>query len=183
MDISCPRCGGVAHPAGHEDGRAFFSCSRCRRVWATHAAMMTERPSSTGSAPRVLVADDSPQMLGLLTAWLEDEGCIVMTAGSGREALELARTCHPDIAFIDVVLPPPDGFEVCAMLTGRDGPAVVLMTGLSRAGSSRAAESGALSLLRKPFTREILIEALTRALAWRTARRGDASGSLGRRLP
>ena len=70
MDISCPRCGGLAEPAGHEDARAFFQCPICARVWATHISALADRGSASAQpAPRVLIADDSPEMLGLLTAW------------------------------------------------------------------------------------------------------------------
>jgi CheY-like chemotaxis protein len=165
MDISCPRCGSVAEPAGHEDARAFFRCPTCDRVWATHISALAERAfPATTRAPRVLIADDSPEMLGLLSAWLEDEGCVVIAVGSGREALDAAIAYRPDVAFIDLVLPPPDGFHVCEVLTRQAGPAVVLMTGMSNPNSSRVAESGALMLLHKPFEREAIVEALTIAI-------------------
>jgi CheY-like chemotaxis protein len=116
-------------------------------------------------APRVLVADDSPEMLGLLTAWLEDEGCMVIAVGSGREALDASIAYRPNVAFVDVVLPPPDGFQLCQILTRRVGPSVVLMTGMSNPDIERVIEAGAILLLQKPFTREAVIGALTRALA------------------
>jgi len=101
MNICCPRCGGLAEPAGHEDARAFFQCPTCSRVWATHisASAIQDLPAST--APRVLIADDSREMLGLLTAWLEDEGCVVVAASSGREAIDSANAYKPDVAFVD----------------------------------------------------------------------------------
>ena len=172
MDICCPRCGGLAEPAGHEDARAFFQCPTCDRVWATHISATIERASSpTVPAPRVLVADDSPEMLGLLTAWLEDEGCMVIAVGSGREALDASIAYRPNVAFVDVVLPPPDGFQLCEILSRRVGPAVVLMTGMSNPDVERVHEAGAVLLLQKPFTREVVIDALSRALAKR--RRDD----------
>src|SRR5918993_3626942 len=155
QDTRCPRCGGIAEPAGHEDARAFFQCRACPRVWATHLSAMAAQPrADQGSAPRVLVADDSPEMLGLLAAWLEDEGCVVIAVGSGREAIDAAIAYRPDVAFLDVVLPPPDGFQVCEMLTRRLGPAVVLMTGMANPDAGRAAEVGAVLMLLKPFARE-----------------------------
>ena len=165
MNICCPRCGGPADPAGHEDARAFFQCGACNRVWATPVSALAELPGSPGRpAMRVLVVDDSPEMLGLLAAWLEDEGCLVFTAGSGREALDLAATYRPDVAFLDLVLPPPDGFHLSEMLTRRaGGPAVVLMTGMSHPDRRRVSEAGAVALLQKPFSREQAIEALTLA--------------------
>ena len=96
MDISCPRCGGLAEPAGHEDARAFFECPTCHRVWATHILAVAQGSVPHAlPAPRVLVADDSPEMLGLLSAWLEDEGCVVIAVGSGREALEASVPIAP----------------------------------------------------------------------------------------
>jgi CheY-like chemotaxis protein len=174
MDICCPRCGGLAEPAGHEDARAFFRCPTCDRIWATHISAIADR-ATTGAlpAPRVLVADDSPEMLGLLAAWLEDEGCVVIAVGSGREALDATIAYRPDVAFLDIVLPPPDGIQLCVMLTRRPGPAVVLMTGMSNPDRRRVAESGALLLLQKPFPRETVINALTVALA-HTRREGGA---------
>ncbi len=165
MDICCPRCGGFAEPAGHEDARAFFRCPTCDRIWATHiSAIADRRLPQSAPAPRVLVADDSPEMLGLLSAWLEDEGCLVIAVGSGREALDASVAYRPDVAFLVVVLPPPDGFQLCEILTWREGPAVVLMTGMSNPDTRRAIDAGALLLLAKPFPRESLVDALAVAL-------------------
>jgi CheY-like chemotaxis protein len=174
MDISCPRCGGLAEPAGHEDARAFYRCPTCDRVWATHISAVAQ--PNAPRAPRVLVADDSPEMLGLLSAWLEDEGCVVIAVGSGREAMEASVAYRPDVAFLDVVLPPPDGIQLCEMLTRRRGPGVVLMTGMSNPDRKRVSEAGALLLLQKPFTREAIVDALTLALDH--SRRNDPAGQV-----
>lgn len=175
MDISCPRCGGFAEPAGHEDARAFFQCPTCNRVWATHISAVAERGVQPAApAPRVLVADDSPEMLGLVAAWLEDEGCVVIAVGSGRAALDAAVAYRPDVAFVDIVIPPPDGYQVCETLTRRAGPSVVLMTGMSNPNLDRVREAGAVLLLQKPFAREAVIDALT--LALEHVRRDGAAG-------
>lgn len=166
-DTRCPRCGGAAEPAGHEDGRAFFQCVACARVWATHLSAVAARSSREDQqgVPRVLVADDSPEMLGLMAAWLEEEGCLVATGASGREALEAAAVYNPDVAFVDLVLPPPDGFAVCEALKSRLHPEVVLMTGMSNPENARrAADLGVVALLHKPFTRDAVLGALTTAL-------------------
>ena len=174
MNICCPRCGGLAEPAGHEDARAFFQCPTCARVWATHISVSTANDTPASIAPRVLIADDSREMLGLLTAWLEDEGCVVIAASSGREAIDVADSYKPEVAFIDVVLPPPDGFHVSEVLTRKMGIEVVLMTGMSSPDTRRVEEVGALLLLKKPFAREALVDALT--LALEDSRRKAASG-------
>jgi len=166
-DTRCPRCGGPADPAGHEDARAFFQCRACSRIWATHLSAIAAKlgRQDASNVPRVLVADDSPEMLGLMSAWLEEEGCVVATAGSGREALEAAAVYYPDVAFVDLVLPPPDGFTVCEALKERLAPEIVLMTGMPNpANARRAADLGVVALLMKPFAREAVINALSTAL-------------------
>ena len=162
MDICCPRCGALAEAAGHEDGRAYFSCVRCRRVWSTPLTSLARSsgPPSQTFTPRVLVVDDSEQMVGLLAMWLEDEGCEVATALSGHEALDAAATYYPDIVFLDLVLPPPDGFQVFEGLKQCLAPEVILMTGVSSPDiARRAARLGAVAMLHKPFTREAAIAA------------------------
>ena len=116
-------------------------------------------------------------MLGLLSAWLEDEGCVVIAVGSGRQALDASVAYRPEVAFLDVVLPPPDGLQLCEMMTRRAGPTVVLMTGMSHPDAQRVSESGALMLLQKPFSREALLESLSTALAHR--RRGAYGAMTG----
>jgi len=175
MDISCPRCGGLAEPAGHEDARAFFQCPTCDRVWTTHISALADRGALPAlPAPRVLIADDSPEMLGLFTAWIEDEGCMAIPVSSGREAIDAAIAHKPDVAFVDVVLPPPDGFQVCHVLTRRLGVSCVMMTGMSMVDPRRVEEAGGLLLLQKPFSREAVVDAL--ALALEHCRREHPSG-------
>lgn len=165
MDICCPRCGGPAEEAGHEDGRGYFACARCRRVWSAPLALLAPTPRAAGSVTRVMVVDDSEQMVGLLAMWLEDEGCDVVTALSGIEALDVAAAYYPDIVFLDLIMPPPDGFQVCRALKQRLAPEVILMTGVSRPDARmRGADLGVVALLQKPFTREAAIAAYTTAL-------------------
>jgi CheY-like chemotaxis protein len=180
MDIRCPKCLAAALPAGHEDGRAFYQCLGCACVWATDlSAVAGVRKDGHGDRmPRVLVADDSPEILGLMASWLEDRGCVVVTASSGREALEVAVAYYPDVAFLDVVLPPPGGFELCEIFKRRLGPEIILMTGYSTAENARrAAGLDVVALLIKPFELEAANEALTAALE--RCRRDPLSGLRG----
>ena len=111
MDIRCARCGTTAVPAGHEDARAFYQCEKCNRVWMLHltAAVATrDRAPST----RVLVVDDADSLVALIEMWLEDDGYDVVTATSGRQALEALRSQDFDILLVDLILPPPDGLTV-----------------------------------------------------------------------
>src|SRR6186997_3389111 len=157
MDIRCPRCGCEAVPAGHEDARAYYECPKCNRVWATTLASLSgsEGKRSRLGTVRVLVVDDSNELTRLVALWLEEEGYAVVTASSGREALDAASVYYPDIVLLDLIMPPPDGFAVCEALRNHLPPQMILMTGLSDSEHVRRALAlGVVALLRKPLTRE-----------------------------
>jgi CheY-like chemotaxis protein len=166
MDIRCPRCGSEAVPAGRQDARTCYRCPSCDRVWATVAESLAgcDGPGRARRSVRVLVVDDSEDLRGRLGAWLEDEGYAVVTAGSGREALDAAAVYYPDIVMLDLVVPPPDGFQVWQALCSQLPPQGILMTASSSPElARRALDSGAAALLRKPLTRGAVIEAVAAA--------------------
>ena len=68
--------------------------------------------------PTVLVVNDDPKVLELLSVILEQEDYKVMTTGSGQTALEIASRVEPDIVISDVVMPEVDGLELCRRLLG-----------------------------------------------------------------
>jgi len=169
MEIRCPRCGNLAAPAGHEDARAFYQCQKCDRVWMTFLT-----PSVIETAPptaKVLVVDDSDELLGLIGAWLQDEGYILFTASSGSQALDIAQSHDPDVVLLDVVIPPPDGCAVCESLQHRKHPPeIILMTGSSDPAHLRRVDDlGGLVLLRKPFSSEMMLQSVREAALRRTA--------------
>jgi CheY-like chemotaxis protein len=167
MNICCPRCGSAAEPAGHEDGRAYFACPVCQRVFSAELASFAPHAGRTPGAlaTRVMVVDDSDEMVGLLRMWLEDEGCEVFTALSGRDALDMAATYYPDVVFVDLIMPHPDGFHVCEHLRQRLRPEVILMTGVTNPEARRrGSELGVVALLEKPFSRDAAIGAYNTAV-------------------
>jgi CheY-like chemotaxis protein len=176
MNIRCPHCGNLAVPAGHENDRAFYQCENCDRVWMTF--LSTSTAADAAHAPmKVLLVDDSNDLLQLIVSWLDDEGYIVTTATSGMQAIDIAHSHDPDIVLLDVVIPPPDGFAVCESLLRRDRPPeIILMTGI--ADPLRLRRAGELGvLLRKPFTREVMVETVRQAALRRASAKGlPASG-------
>src|SRR5260221_8337084 len=83
----CPRCEADVVFVGYEDARTFYQCEKCKRVWMVRvSASAGERRPPVG----VLVADDSDLLVGLVAAWLEDEGYAVVTATTGQQALDVA---------------------------------------------------------------------------------------------
>jgi CheY-like chemotaxis protein len=167
MNMCCPRCGTQAEAAGHEDGRAYFACPQCQRVFSAELASFAPHAGGTPGTPatRVMVVDDCEEMVGLLRMWLEDEGCEVFTALSGRDALDLAATYYPDVVFLDVIMPHPDGFHVCRALRDRLRPEVILMTGVTNPEARRrGSELGVVALLEKPFSRDAAVAAYNTAV-------------------
>ena len=83
--------------------------------------------------PKILVVDDLPQNVKLLSDLLSVKGYAVATAASGAEALEKVETDRTDLVLLDVMMPDMDGFEVCRRL--KSNPAthfipVVMVTAL-----------------------------------------------------
>lgn len=69
--------------------------------------------SDNGGSYIVLVVDDSPETLSLLTDTLEDAGITALVARSGGAALSLIERVKPDVILMDAVMPEMDGFEAC----------------------------------------------------------------------
>ncbi len=82
----------------------------------------------------VLVVDDSPETLSLLTDTLEDAGITALVARSGGAALSLIERVRPDVILMDAVMPEMDGFEACRRIKQNKDTAhvpVIFMTGLT----------------------------------------------------
>ncbi|WP_181706253.1 response regulator transcription factor [Chthonobacter rhizosphaerae] len=108
----------------------------------------------------VLVVDDSPQTLRLLTDALDETGAMVLVALGGEEALELVRQITPDIILMDAVMPGLDGFETCRRL--KAGPLahvpVIFMTGLSETEHIvKGLEAGGVDYVTKPLVIDALL--------------------------
>jgi PAS domain S-box-containing protein len=119
--------------------------------------------------PRILVADDEPDLAFLLRVMLEAAGYEVESAADGRSAIEAVRTGSPDLLVLDAMMPGVDGWDVLAAV--RSDPAtaelpVVMLTALSSdADRRRAEEHGVVVYMTKPFNRDALAGAIEEALA------------------
>jgi two-component system cell cycle response regulator len=103
---------------------------------------------------RILVVDDDPPTVELLTAMLEHEQYVVSTAFDGFQALAKIELEKPDIVLLNAMMPRLDGFETCRRIKADPAIAhipVVMVTGLADA-ADRAKEAGAADLLAKPFS-------------------------------
>jgi len=94
----------------------------------------------------------------LMARWISAEGYAVITAQTGDEALALAAQHRPDLVVLDIMIPQPNGFDVCSALKTNQGTAharVVLMSGLQHPeNQARGREVGADAFLAKPVSGE-----------------------------
>ena len=109
----------------------------------------------------VLVVDDSPDTLRMLTDALEDAGMTVLVAREGAHALAMIDRITPDVILMDAVMPGMDGFETCRQLKRNQALAhvpVLFMTGLTETGDIvRGLEAGGVDYVTKPIVPEELI--------------------------
>jgi DNA-binding response OmpR family regulator len=106
--------------------------------------------------PLVLVADDDPDILALVSFRLERAGYDVLGAQDGDEALRLALERTPDLAVLDVMMPKLDGYEVTTRLrqngSTRRMPIILLTARVQEADIARGFEVGADDYVKKPFS-------------------------------
>lgn len=102
--------------------------------------------------PRVLVVDDEPQTVKYVAANLRARGYEVVTAQDGREALKVFRETPVDLVILDIMMPGPDGFEVCQVIRREsDVPIIMLSARGQEKDIVRALNLGADDYLTKPF--------------------------------
>ncbi len=118
---------------------------------------------------RVMVVDDDPVILHLVVMNLELEGHEVVTATTGPDALEIARTQRPQALLLDVMLPDIDGFEVCRTLqqnaTTAAIPVVLLSARALASDVERGLAAGAVEYVTKPFDPLELVATVERHVA------------------
>lgn len=111
---------------------------------------------------KVLVVDDEPNIVELLTVSLKFQGFEVESANSGQDALELARTFQPDAFILDVMMPGMDGFELLGKLRseGLDGPVLFLTAKDAVEDRIHGLTIGADDYVTKPFSLEEVVTRL-----------------------
>ena len=110
---------------------------------------------------KVLIADDEPDILEIISYNLGKEGYDVYTAKDGNEAIERAKILHPDLIILDIMMPRKTGVEVCQIL--RSQPAfqdtlIIFLTALSdEASEIKGLETGADDYVSKPISPKVLV--------------------------
>ena len=114
---------------------------------------------------RILVIDDEPPILEVVTAYLQNEGYQVFTARDGPSGLKAARTFRPDLLVLDIMLPGMDGLELLTQLRRESDAYVILLTAKSEETDKIVGLSlGADDYLTKPFSPRELVARVKAAL-------------------
>ena len=123
----------------------------------------------------ILIADDDPDILLLLSVYFERAGYEVAQARNGSEALQLATEQLPSIAMLDVTMPGLDGFEVTRALrenaATRSMPVILLTARAQATDVAQGMAAGADEYVKKPFEAADLIDRVERLLRDVPARR------------
>ena len=102
---------------------------------------------------KVLIIDDSPKLLELLSSFLEREGYECVCAANGQEGLDKHKMFKPDIVCLDLLMPGLSGFEVCRELRERDPDLtiVIISSQANTATREKCKQAGAVDFIAKPF--------------------------------
>jgi len=118
---------------------------------------------------RILVVDDSPETLMLLTDILTNNGYNVLTAANGHTALKLVEAEAPDLILLDVKMPDMDGYEVCHKLKSAEYSnriPVIFISGIYEATSKiKGFNAGCVDYITKPFQIEEVLARVETHLA------------------
>ncbi len=111
--------------------------------------------------PKILVVDDTPQNLKLLSDVLQVKGYEVISARNGTEALNQVKASDPDLVLLDVMMPDINGYEVCSRIRNDSSTAilpVVMVTALDPTEERiKGLEAGADDFLNKPVNQAELL--------------------------
>lgn len=118
------------------------------------------------SGIRVMVIDDSKTIRRTAESLLKREGCEVITATDGFEALAMIADLHPDVIFVDIMMPRLDGYQTCALIKHnqdyRNIPVIMLSSKDGLFDRARGRIVGSEQYLTKPFTKDELLGAIRR---------------------
>ena len=127
---------------------------------------MTQNEGQAGGfhGLRVMVIDDSKTIRRTAETLLKREGCEVVTATDGFEALAKIADQQPQIILVDIMMPRLDGYQTCALIKNnqvfKSTPVIMLSSKDSLFDKARGRIVGSEQYLTKPFTREELLDAI-----------------------
>ena len=125
---------------------------------------------------KILVIDDSKTIRRTAETLLAKEGCTVFTAMDGFDALSKIADHHPDVIFVDIMMPRLDGYQTCSLIkhneSFRDTPVIMLSSKDGLFDRARGRIVGSEQYLTKPFTRDELLSAIAQQVERETTSEG-----------
>ncbi|WP_370868125.1 PleD family two-component system response regulator [Methylotenera sp.] len=116
------------------------------------------------STIKVMVIDDSNTIRRSAEIFLKSSGCEVILAEDGFDALAKISNEHPDIIFVDIMMPRLDGYQTCSLIKRnaryKSTPVIMLSSKDGLFDRARGRMVGSDQYLTKPFTQETLIDAV-----------------------
>jgi putative two-component system response regulator len=110
---------------------------------------------------KIIVADDSPTMVAIISNLLAKHGYSIFNASDGYEAISLVNKLHPDLIILDIMMPVISGLEVCRTLKSDEStkfiPVIILTASDSRDDKNKAISVGANDYLNKPYDKTELM--------------------------
>ena len=118
---------------------------------------------------KVMVIDDSKTIRRTAETLLKKEGCDVVSVENGYEALSLISDLHPDIIFVDIMMPRLDGYKTCALIKMnrefKSTPVIMLSSKDGLFDKAKGRIVGSDQYLTKPFSKEELLGAIREHVA------------------
>jgi twitching motility two-component system response regulator PilG len=115
---------------------------------------------------KVMVIDDSNTIRRSAEIFLVKTGCEVILAEDGFDALAKIADHHPEVIFVDIMMPRLDGYQTCALIKKnprlRDTPVIMLSSKDGLFDRARGRLVGSDEYLTKPFTKDSLLDAVRR---------------------
>lgn len=118
---------------------------------------------------RIVVADDDPDILNIISMSLEAMGHQVSRATNGREAVDAVKAQHPDLVVMDLMMPEVDGYQATKELKSDPGtasiPVLALTAKAMRGDEEKGRQAGVDAYITKPFRISQVIEVINQFVA------------------
>jgi len=122
------------------------------QIYLVHCHKLLGMMSKT---PKILVVDDTPSNVEVLLHFFKKKNFKVLVAESGKKALEIAKSEHPHLILLDIMMPEMSGFETCQRLKAQpqtqDIPVIFISASSETATKVKGFELGAVDYITKPF--------------------------------
>ena len=131
--------------------------------------MTSEHGERDISGLKVMVIDDSKTIRRTAETLLKKAGCEVLTASDGFEALAKIADSHPDVIFVDIMMPRLDGYQTCSLIKHNEEfkhtPVIMLSSKDGLFDRARGRIVGSEQYVTKPFSKEELLSAIKKHAA------------------